>query len=105
MYITHQNFCDGEDLAVGRPSKPHTPHTITPSHPHTLTPSPASSSSRYEDHTPGEAVDGILTEDTCFWSAPDDSHWWLLDLGADLNIAKIRITNTVRSQQQQRWHR
>ena len=72
-YLAHQNFCDGEDLAVGKP---------------------ASASSTHEDHTAGEAVDGLLTEKTCFWSAPDDGHWWVVDLGADFNLVKIRITNT-----------
>ena len=74
-YLSHQNFCDGVDLALGKPAK---------------------ASSAYEHHTPGEAVDGSPDEETCFWSAPDDSHWWSVDLGADLNIVKIRITNTVR---------
>ena len=73
-YLAHQNFCDGADIAVGKS---------------------ASASSAHEDHTAMEAVDGMLTEKTCFWSAPDISHWWLVDLGADLNIVKIRITNTL----------
>lgn len=73
-YIAHQNFCDGEDLARGRP---------------------ATSSSVFEHHTAGEAVEGLMTEDTCFWSAPDSTHWWMVDLGGDVNVVKIRITNTV----------
>ena len=73
-YIAHQNFCDGEDLAQGRP---------------------ATASSVFEDHTASEAVDGVLTEQTCFWSAPDHTHWWMVDLGRDVNIVKIRVTNTV----------
>lgn len=72
-YLAHQNFCDGVDLAVGKS---------------------ASASSCHDDHTAGDAVDGLLTEKTCFWSSADDSHWWLVDLGADFNIVKIRITNT-----------
>jgi hypothetical protein len=72
-FIRHQNFCDGEDLARRRP---------------------ATSSSVHEAHRPGEAVDGDLTEQTCFWSAPEESHWWSVDLGADLLVTKIRITNT-----------
>ena len=55
----------------------------------------SSLSSSHAEHDPGEAVDGLLTEETCFWSAPDDSHWWMVDLAADLAISKIRITNTV----------
>lgn len=73
-YLTHQNYCDGVDLAQHRP---------------------AQASSAYEHHTPAEAVDGQLDEESCFWSAPDDSHWWSVDLGGDMNIVKIRITNTV----------
>lgn len=72
-YIKHQNFCDGEDLAKGKL---------------------ATSSSVLVDHSPGEAVDGLLTERSCFWSAPDDSHWWMVDLGGDMLVSKIRITNT-----------
>ncbi len=74
-YLSHQNFCDGTDLALGR-------H--------------ATASSAYEEHTPGEAVDGLPTKDSCYWSAPDDSHWWMVDLGDDFSIHKIRITNSVR---------
>ena len=44
---------------------------------------------------PGEAVDGIFTKDTCYWSAPDNSHWWMVDLGQDFSLYKIRITNSV----------
>ena len=73
-YLSHQNFCDGTDLAQGRR---------------------ATASSTYEQHTPGEAVDGLLTQETCYWSAPDDSHWWMVDLGEDFSLHKIRITNTV----------
>ena len=53
-YLSHQNFCDGEDLALGKA---------------------ASASSVHEDHTAAEAIDGLLTEKTCFWSAPDVNHW------------------------------
>ncbi len=73
-YLSHQNFCDGFDLALGRP---------------------ASASSCHDTHTPGEAVDGLPDEETCFWSAPGSSHWWSVDLEDELNIVKIRITNTV----------
>lgn len=73
-YLSHQNFCDGTDLALGRQ---------------------ATASSSFKEHTPGEAVDGILTKETCYWSAPDDSHWWMVDLGEDFSLHKIRITNTV----------
>ena len=73
-YLSHQNFCDGFDLALGRP---------------------AYSSSCFQTHTPGEAVDGLPDEDSCFWSAPGSSHWWSVDLEDELNIVKIRITNTV----------
>ncbi len=72
--LSHQNFCDETDLALGRV---------------------ATASSTYEDHTPGEAVDGLMTKETCYWSAPDDSHWWMVDLGEDFSLYKIRITNTV----------
>ena len=72
-YLAYHDFCDGEDLAVGKA---------------------ASASSSYEDHSANEAIDGLLTEKSCFWSAPDVSHWWTVDLGADFNIVKIRITNT-----------
>ena len=72
-YLIYQDFCDGEDLAVGKT---------------------ASASSSHEDHTANEAIDGLLTEKTCFWSAPGDSHWWVVDLGGDFNVVKIRITNT-----------
>ena len=97
MYIIHQNFCDGEDLARGRPGEVIIDccmvsfTKVQPPSP----PLPATSSSSHAEHDPGEAVDGLLTEETCFWSAPDDSHWWMVDLGADLAISKIRITNTV----------
>ncbi len=74
MYLSHQNFCDGEDLAVGRP---------------------ASASSVFQAHTPEEAVDGLPNEESCFWSAPGNSHWWSVDLGDDLTVVKIRITNMV----------
>lgn len=73
MYVLHQNFCDGEDLARGKS---------------------ASASSSHAEHTAKEAVDGLLTEDSCFWTAPDTSHWWMVDLGADITITKIRVTNT-----------
>ena len=53
-YLSHQNFCDGEDLALGKA---------------------ASASSVHEDHTAAEAIDGLLTEKTCFWSAADVNHW------------------------------
>ena len=53
-YLSHQNFCDGVNLALGKV---------------------ASASSAHEDHTAGEAIDGMLTEKTCFWSAPDVNHW------------------------------
>jgi hypothetical protein len=72
-YFRHQNFCDGEDLARGKP---------------------ATSSSVFEDHSPGQAVDGVPSEKTCFWSAPDESHWWSVDLGNNVLITKIRITNS-----------
>lgn len=72
-YLRHQNFCDGQDLARGKP---------------------ATSSSLFHTHSAGEAVDGVLTERSCFWSAPDESHWWSVDLGTDHLITKIRITNT-----------
>ena len=72
-YLAYHNFCDGEDLAVGKAA-------------------PASSS--FESHAASEASDGLLAENSCFWSAPDVSHWWVVDLGADFNIVKIRITNT-----------
>lgn len=72
-YLIHQNFCDGQDLAVGKA---------------------ASASSAHEGHTASEAIDGLLTDKSCFWSAPDVGHWWLVDLGADFNIVKIRVTNT-----------
>ena len=58
--------------------------------------SAATSSSALGEHSPGEVVDGLLTEDSCFWSAPDESHWWMVDLGGDMLITKIRVTNTVR---------
>ena len=73
-YLSHQNFCDGTDLALGRA---------------------ATASSTYEQHTAAEAVDGLFTKETCYWSAPDDSHWWMVDLGGDFSLDKIRITNTV----------
>ena len=56
----------------------------------------ATSSSVFEDHSPGQAVDGVPSEKTCFWSAPDESHWWSVDLGNNVLITKIRITNSVR---------
>ncbi len=73
-YLSHQNFCDGVDLAVGQQ---------------------AAASSVFQSHSPEEAVDGLPNEESCFWSAPGIGHWWSLDLGDELTIVKIRITNMV----------
>ena len=79
-YISHQDLCDGPDLARGRPA---TASSVLHNDDHT------------PSHTPGEAVDGLLTRETCFWSDSGSSHWWSVDLGQDVSLRKIRITNTV----------
>ena len=74
-YIANQNLCDGLDLARRQL---------------------ATASSVFKDHTPGDAVDGMLTKETCYWSEHGKSHWWSLDLRRDFALHKIRITNIVR---------
>ena len=55
----------------------------------------ATASSHFSDHSAQQAVDGVVTSETCYWSEPSVSSWWELDLGVDVAISKIRITNTV----------
>ena len=57
--------------------------------------SPATASSAFSEHYPGEAVDGLLTHQTCWWSNPSLSSWWSVDLGTNTFIRKIRIYNSV----------
>lgn len=73
-YLSYQNFCDGLDLARRKP---------------------ATASSVFKDHTPGEAVDGVYTKESCYWSDFGSSHWWSVDLRQDYALHKIRITNIV----------
>lgn len=55
----------------------------------------ATASSHFNDHSAQQAVDGVVTSETCYWSESSVSSWWELDLGVDVAISKIRITNTV----------
>lgn len=55
----------------------------------------ATASSHFSDHSAQQAIDGVVTSETCYWSEPSVSSWWELDLGVDVAISKIRITNTV----------
>ena len=73
-YIHHHNFCDGRNLAKGRST---------------------TAGSVYKDHTTGEAVDGVLTKETCYWSDYGNGHWWSMDLSQDFAIGKIRIISIV----------
>jgi hypothetical protein len=70
--ILYQDFCDGEDLALKKPAR---------------------SSSNHGDHSAGEAVDGLVTLESCWWSRPSVNSWWSVDLGGDTFIRKIRIYN------------
>ncbi|XP_065837233.1 alpha-1,6-mannosylglycoprotein 6-beta-N-acetylglucosaminyltransferase B-like [Oscarella lobularis] len=72
VYIQNQNFCDGVNLAEGKK---------------------ASASSFLTGHRPGEAIDGKLDQDTCFWSEKKVSSWWEVDLGKIIKIRKIRVIN------------
>jgi len=56
----------------------------------------ATASSHYRVHSAQQAIDGISTSETCYWSESSVSSWWELDLGVDIAINKIRITHTVR---------
>ena len=56
---------------------------------------PARSSSNHGDHSAGEAVDGLVTRESCWWSRPSVNSWWSVDLGGDTFIRKIRIYNAV----------
>ncbi len=76
-YLSHQNFCDGPlNLALGSVA------TASSVQPHT-------------SHAPSEAIDGLQTRESCYWSDSGRSHWWSLDLGREVSIRKIKITNTV----------
>ena len=55
----------------------------------------ATASSQFGGHSAQQAIDGVVTSETCYWSEPSVSSWWELDLGVDMAISKIRITNTV----------
>lgn len=55
----------------------------------------ATASSQFGVHSAQHAIDGVTTSETCYWSEPSVSSWWELDLGADIAVNKIRITNTV----------
>ena len=55
----------------------------------------ATASSHFGGHSAQQAIDGVVTSETCYWSEPSVSSWWELDLGVDVAISKIRITNTV----------
>jgi len=55
----------------------------------------AKASSHFDVHNAQEAVDGLPTSETCFWSAASVSSWWEVDLGVEVAISKIRITHTV----------
>ena len=41
------------------------------------------------------AVDGLYTIDTCYRSWSPGPHWWMVDLGQETTIGKIRFTVTV----------
>ena len=58
-----------------------------------LLPFPASALSN--SASAGGAVDGLHTIDTCYRSQSPGPHWWMVDLGRETAIGKIRFTVTV----------
>ena len=56
----------------------------------------AKSSSSFAEHSPNEAVDGVLDMHTCWWSETRQNSWWSVDLQRETTIRKIRIYNSVR---------
>ncbi|XP_065898670.1 alpha-1,6-mannosylglycoprotein 6-beta-N-acetylglucosaminyltransferase B-like isoform X2 [Dysidea avara] len=83
LYVLHQDFCDGVNLAVNKK---------------------ANASSRFDVHNAQEVVDGVPTSSSCFWSAPSVSSWWELDLGVEVAINKIRITHSFEWTIENSWN-
>ncbi|XP_065898668.1 alpha-1,6-mannosylglycoprotein 6-beta-N-acetylglucosaminyltransferase B-like isoform X2 [Dysidea avara] len=73
FYVLYQDFCGGENLAINKK---------------------ATASSHFGVHSAQQAIDGVSTSETCYWSESSVSSWWELDLGVDIAIDKIRITHT-----------
>ena len=97
---THTHTCTQVHTCTHTHTYIHT-YTHTHVHTHTLTlthtplSSPATAGSAFSEHHPGEAVDGLLNHQTCWWSNPSLSSWWSVDLETNTFIRKIRIYNSV----------
>ena len=107
-YILHQRFCDGDNLALGKTGTCHVrtclcfaliPKAVVPHRgrfiPGTRFLFPFSASAMSNSASAGGAVDGLHTIHSCYRSQSRGPHWWMVDLGRETAIGKIRFTVTV----------
>ena len=85
-YIEKQNFCD-----IGEVAREGT----------------ASASTVLVGHSAQEAVDGRLTDKTCYWSARTgvgQTVWWELDLMGSVDVRRVRVENVFRWRTAKQWN-